>query len=82
VLADEVLREVAAEGHPLSGRSLTVVARCAACDEVLVRLDGEAFALVHPTWSQRPESPPWPRTVVTGGFLATEMAVDQHAADH
>lgn len=81
-LGEEVSREVAAEGHPLSGRQFNVIARCGACDEVLVRLDDESHALVHPTWSGKMESPPWPPTTLTGGYLATELAVAAHATDH
>lgn len=81
-LGDEVLCEVPREGHPLSGIAVEVMARCAACDEVLVHLGDECFALVHPTWSGRRESPPWPNTVLTDGYVATQVAVDKHAADH
>ncbi len=81
-LQEEVLREVAPEGHALSGRRFDVVARCAACGEVVVRLDDETHALVHPTWSGTVESPPLPRTTLAGGYLATEAAVVGHATEH
>jgi hypothetical protein len=82
LLRGEVLREVAEAGHALSGRTFEVIARCAACDEVLPRLDDGSHALVHPTWSGKSESPPRPRTTLTGGYLATESAVVAHAVEH
>lgn len=81
-LRDEVLREIPAEGHVLSRRGFEVIARCDACDEVLLRLDDESQALVHPTWSGQAESPPWPMTRLTGGYIATEAAVTAHAVEH
>lgn len=78
---DEVAREVG-PGHLLAERSFEVVARCSACDEVLVRLDDESHALVHPTWSGQRETAPWPRATATGGYLGTESALVSHALDH
>jgi hypothetical protein len=43
-IADELRREVGA-GHPLTGGQVTVVARCTACDDVVVALtDGPMVA--------------------------------------
>ena len=78
---DELTRE-ATRGHLLAGRPFEVVARCSACDEVLVRLDDETHAIVHPTWSGRREKPPWPTITATGGYLATEAALVAHAVQH
>lgn len=64
--------------HQLYGRSLTSVARCEACDDVLFRLDDETWAIVHLTWTGRTEQPPRPVAQRLGGFLAVEMATDQH----
>jgi hypothetical protein len=36
-----------------------VVRRCSACDDVIFRVDDEAFAVVHLTWSGREEREPW-----------------------
>lgn len=79
---DELFREVPRREHALSCRDLTVVARCAACDEVLVRLDNASHALVHVSWTGQREQSPWPRTVLTGGDVDTQIAVERHAAEH
>ncbi|MGV9270188.1 hypothetical protein ACWDRR_36690 [Kitasatospora sp. NPDC003701] len=71
-LVGELRREVA-PGHLLHGIALTPWLECGACDDVLVRLDDEnalvgttpyRVAVVRPTWSHGPESPPWPATAV------------------
>ncbi|KOV38394.1 hypothetical protein ADK60_02325 [Streptomyces sp. XY431] len=71
-LAGELRREVA-PGHPLHGIALTPWLECGTCDDVLVRLDDEnalpgtgpyRVAVVRPTWSRGPETPPWPTTAV------------------
>ena len=51
-------------GHPLWGRGARAVARRNDVDDVLYALDGgHAVAVVHLTWSGRPErSPEWPAT--------------------
>ncbi|GGB15645.1 hypothetical protein GCM10011492_01660 [Flexivirga endophytica] len=56
----ELVREVSA-GHPLHGRSWTVIALAFAQDEVVVESDDEV-ALVHLTWRRGPEPLPWPST--------------------
>ncbi|MBP0451217.1 hypothetical protein J5Y04_16950 [Kitasatospora sp. RG8] len=67
-IASELLREIA-PGHPLHGIPLTPWLECGACDDVLVRLDDEnartgrtpyRIAVIHPTWSRHPETPPSP----------------------
>jgi hypothetical protein len=78
-LTAELQREIA-PGHVLAGRSATVVRRCSGCDDVIVRVDNDAFAVVHLTWTGREESLPWPRTVTLPTFLALESYVDSH--DH
>jgi hypothetical protein len=72
----ELVRELTA-GHPLHGHTLTVQARCQACDDVAVQLADGAWALVHLTWSGKTETPPWPRTT----FYDTVDAL-QHDLDH
>jgi hypothetical protein len=76
-------REAAAEigpGHELSGRALTVLARCGGCGEIAVSLDDGTFALVHLTWAQHPEPSSWPLTQRLGGYatLGTAIAAHQH----
>jgi hypothetical protein len=72
------LRLEIAPGHPLAGRSATVVRRCSGCDEVLFRVDEDAFVVVHLTWGGRQERGAWPRTVVLPSFLAVESYIDTH----
>jgi hypothetical protein len=52
------------EGHPLFGKTVTAVARCSRCDEVLFCVEDEParFVQVHLTWRRGPELPPWPKT--------------------
>jgi hypothetical protein len=78
-LTAELRREIAAD-HVLAGRTATVVRRCSGCDDVIFRLDGDVFAVVHLTWSGRREPAPWPRTAILSTFLAVESFVDSH--DH
>ena len=80
-LTHELLSELS-EGHPLFGVRPEVVNRCAACDEVLVRVGEGNFGMVHLTWTGRPETPPWPRYTHTGGYVATELAQSVHCRDH
>jgi hypothetical protein len=58
-IQQELLAEVAA-GHPLSGISSEVIARSEASDDALVRVEDGRWALVHLTWRQAAEAPPWP----------------------
>ena len=65
-------------GHELSGRALTVLARCGGCGEGPVSLDDGTFALVDRTWAQHPESSSWPLTRRLGGYAALETAIAAH----
>ena len=58
--SSELNRELTTE-HPLYGLSMTPLAHSTAADDVLFAMDNEEVALVHLTWSGRPETPPWPR---------------------
>jgi hypothetical protein len=80
-VGDRLLAELQREigpGHVLAGRSATVVRRCSSCDDVIFRIDNDAFAVVHLTWSGREERQPWPMTVTLPSFLALESYVDSH----
>ena len=81
--AAQLVREAVAEigpGHELHGQALVAVAACRSCDDVLFRVDDESWAIVHLTWTARkPATPPWPHTERLGGYIAVEMAVDQHS---
>jgi hypothetical protein len=83
-VTDEALtleREAAAEigaGHELDGRTLTAVARCSACDDVIYRVGDDTWAIVHLSWRGRTEPAPWPRTTRLGSFLALDLAASQH----
>jgi len=74
-------REVAIEiarGHELHGLALTAVAKCEGCDSVVFRASDGTFAIVHLTWTRKPETPPWPGTTRLGGLIAVETTMDQH----
>jgi hypothetical protein len=71
-LDEELLREVA-PGHPLHERRCIAIAKCEANDDVLFAVGAAGLAVVHLTWSHRPERPPWPTTTFYAsfdGFLA------------
>jgi hypothetical protein len=70
----ELHRELSA-GHTLYGRSWKVVARALPQDEVVIQA-GEEVALVHLTWTRRPESPPWPEAVLVGSEAEFESVIE------
>ena len=76
-LEQEAATEIA-QGHELYGLALTAVAKCQGCDSVVFRVSDDTFAIVHLSWIRNPDTPPWPRTTRLGGFIAVEMAMDQH----
>ena len=76
VLRDELKQEIGV-GHVLYGEPFDVLARFAGADEVLLRLTGGRFAIVHPTWSRRPEPPQWPVVVVCADVDAAQIEVDR-----
>jgi hypothetical protein len=62
---EEELRKEVGPGHPLHGKTCVPVGRRIDQDEFLFRVDGAAFAyaVVHLTWSGKPErDPALPRT--------------------
>jgi hypothetical protein len=69
-LLEEELKRELAEGHPLAGLAVKVVARRDDQDDVLVALDNDngengRVAEVHLTWSGKREADPrWPLTVI------------------
>ncbi|MFD7026253.1 hypothetical protein [Promicromonospora sukumoe] len=67
--ARSVLAELERElvrGHPLFRRIVAVEAFDGASDDVLARLDDGSCAIVHPTWSGRPERPGYPTCELLG----------------
>lgn len=74
---DEAATEIAA-GHQSHGLALTAVARCEGSDSVVLRASDGTFAMIHLSWTRKPETPPWPRTTRLGGVIAVEAAMDQH----
>jgi hypothetical protein len=75
----EALREIA-PGHELHALGLTAVAKCATYDDAVFRVSDDTFAVVHLTWTGKPDAPPWPRTTRLGSFMAVESTMDRH--DH
>jgi 8-oxo-dGTP pyrophosphatase MutT (NUDIX family) len=76
-LVREAREEIGAD-HELVGHKLTAVVKCAGCDEVIFSVDDGTFALVHLTWAQHPEPPPWPATTRLGGLIALDTVIDNH----
>jgi hypothetical protein len=69
----ELLHEASA-GHSLYGTAFTVTGRSTARDDVLLRV-GDRWALVHLTWSGKPETPPWPTCPIFDTATDVEQAV-------
>jgi hypothetical protein len=75
-LEAEALAEIG-PGHVLEGVDLTTVAWCNGCDDTVFRCGDGTFAIVHLSYT-RPDRAPWPATTRLGGFVALELAMDQH----
>jgi hypothetical protein len=73
-LRDELARELN-PGHPLHNRAVTVLGRSHLGDDVLITLDGAAWAIVHLTWKHAPEPPPWPATRFYGNLQDLQEAL-------
>jgi hypothetical protein len=80
-LETEAKAEIA-DGHELSGLPVTAIARRGACDDVVFSIETIPvwFALVHLTWRQRPEQPPWPMTTRLTLPLSTSLEAHSHRA--
>ncbi len=69
-----------APGHELYGVPLETVARSGASDDVLYASpDMSRFVIVHLTWKNEPEEPPFPE-VFYNGNLAGALAWAEHQA--
>ncbi len=62
-LEAELTTELSA-GHPLHGQEIRVVARSEASDDIVVRISDGNWGLVHLTWKNAAEAPPWPWTTI------------------
>ena len=72
-LEHELSRELGRK-HQLYGKSVAAIATCDHSDDVVFRLPDGQYALVHLTWSARPEKDPrWPHTVVYPTLDAIEF---------
>lgn len=80
-LEAEVKAEIA-DGHELSGLPVTAIAMCGACDGVVFCIETSPvwFALVHLTWRQRREQPPWPMTRRLTLPLSMSLEAHSHMA--
>lgn len=75
---EAVLAELSTEirpGHEIYGQVCGVEAFFEASDDVIVRLIDSTFSLVHPTWSGKPESAPWPTTKRLGSAATASEAI-------
>jgi hypothetical protein len=77
---DERLREVA-PGHPLYERRCIAIAKREATDDVLFAVGADKVAVVHLTWTQTPERPPWPSTTFYASFDEFLAAVPEDFGD-
>jgi hypothetical protein len=71
-LAAELRAEVA-PGHSLHGIYVAAVGFSIARDDVLFRLAGGRWAVVHLTYA-KPDRPPWPHTTFLDSVAAVEAA--------
>ena len=64
-LESELTKEATSK-HPLYGLQVSAIGFGEDPDDVIFELlDGKhRFAIVHLTWRMRPETPPWPHTVI------------------
>ena len=60
-LTAELALEVS-RGHTLHQVPITVIGRSEASDDIIVQLTDSSWAVVHLTWRQAAERPPWPKT--------------------
>ena len=77
----ELQREVASQ-HVLHARSIRAIAVARDRDDVLFAVedaDSVRYAVVHLTWSHKPEPHPWPRTTF---FDSLEQWIEWMKADH
>ena len=74
------LKAEIAEGHEPSRLHVTAIARCGACDDVVFCVETSPiwFALVHLTWRQRREQPPWPVTTRLSLPLSASLQAHRH----
>ena len=72
------LRVELSSGHQLRGLTVTPVARCMGCDDVVfcVEDDPAYWIQVHLTWRGQPEPPSWP------WFRKVDLPLSQSLADH
>lgn len=74
----ELSRETA-EGHVLFAVSVSAVAACRHCDDVLFALDDGRFACVHLTYVRSaPDRLPWPDTQFLDDWSGVVDYVDAH----
>jgi hypothetical protein len=62
-------------GHALPGRPWRVIAKALPNDDVIAECEDEV-AVVHLTWTQKQERPPWPLTT----FMASADEFESHVA--
>ncbi|KQR08432.1 hypothetical protein [Cellulomonas sp. Leaf334] len=76
----ELHRELG-ESHELFDQVVRVEAFFEASDDVIVSLVDHTFALVHPTYSGRRETPPWPLARRLGTRAEASVAIARWECD-
>ena len=82
--ARRLRRELALElaiGHPLHGQEVTIVGRSHQADDVLVEV-ADGWAIVHLTWSSRPEVAGHPSTDLFDDPAQVQRVIDIQVAEH
>src|SRR4051812_3532427 len=75
-LEAELQREMA-PGHPLFGKPVRVAARRRDCDDALFTIVGTStVAMVHLTWSGRPEGAAYPWTELYDSFEVWRLFIE------
>jgi hypothetical protein len=76
---DRELSRETAEGHVLFAESVSAVAACGHCDDVLIALDDGRFACVHLTYVRSaPDRLPWPDTKFLDDWRRVVEYVEAH----
>lgn len=67
--------------HALWGTDPEVIARCQANDDIIVRLGGGRFAIVHLVWGATPGDARWPDARRFADAEALQIGLDRQATE-
>lgn len=77
----ELEKEISS-AHPLWGSDPKVLGRHQACDDILVALNGDRFAIVHLVWHGKVDQYPerFPSTLIIDDLAGLQKTIDDDAA--